>query len=209
MIDEARAEYDDLQYLVRGVILNGFTTINNVVYDIFMYRNNMLEQSRIDFRQERETCSATVETLKGLGESAGVDVTACTDSAQSLLTALTSTLEDRLLECLVFTNVEATVIQNDARYYMDTLMTEVEIFDFQLKVCGEDFLCIEPILTQILEAKITIVQRIGVELDKANDLGEDLKVLIKQCADDKKSQSVAESGNVVSDATDCVNKLLP
>lgn len=209
MFDEARAEYEDLQALVRGIILTGFTTINNIIYDIFMYRNDRLEESRIDFRQEREACSATLETLKGLGETAGVDVTSCTDTAQTLLTSLTSTLEDGLTECLVFTNVEATIIQNDARYYMDTLMTEVEIYDFQLKYCGEDFLCIEPILTQILEGKVTIPQKVGVELDKANDLGEDLKVLIKQCADDKKSQMVAESGNVVSDATDCVNKMLP
>lgn len=173
-----------------------------------MYSNAWLEESRVDFRQERETCSATLETLKELGKSAGVDVASCTDNAQILLTGLTSTLEDNLAKCLIFSNVQAAIIKNDARYYMDTVMTEVRLFDYQLKVCGENFLCIEPILTQILEGKITIPQKIGVEFDRARDLGEDLKVLIKQCVNDEKSQMIAESKNVVSYATSCVNDLI-
>lgn len=208
LFDEAQAEYDDLQSLVSSYIFTGFVAIDSMVYNIFMYRNVWLGDAQIGFQQKSQTSSATLEKLKGLGESAGIDVTLCTESAQTLLTNLTPRLEDGLTECSDFTDNEAVIIQNDARYYIDTVMTEVELLGYQLKVCGNNFLCIEPILTQILEGKVTILHRVGVEFDKAKSLGEDLKILIKQCIYNKETQIIEESENIVDKANDCVNNLL-
>lgn len=173
-----------------------------------MVRNQAMEEARIDFQQERDTLLGELQTIESLGESGGVDVSLCTEPETNRINDLLNTLNDELNKCLAFSNQEVTIIQNDARYYITTKMTYVEVFNFQIDYCTNDFLCISPILERVELAKVEIPQEIGVEANKAAELCDDLKVLVKQCTDDKKTDMVAEGEVYVSNAKTCADKLL-
>lgn len=209
LIDDAKAQVTELRGIVRSSITAGSASVDNNIYDVYMVRDQAMEEARIDFQQERDTLLGELQTLESLGETAGVDVTACTDSEKDRINNLLNTLNDELNKCLAFSNQEVTIIQNDAYYYMSTKMTYVEVFNFQIDYCRGDFLCVSPILERVELAMVEIPEEIGVEANKAGELCDDLKVLVKQCTDDRKSDMVAEGSIYVSDASSCVNKLLP
>ena len=167
-----------------------------------------MSAAEIAIQQEYQAFTTQVTTLKDLAQSAGYNVDICLQINEPLLDQLPQEIIDTLMECLAFANLEVTIIQNDSRYRIDILMNEVNVFDFQLDLCAGDFLCMSPLVEAIELALVNIPQKIGLIVQEAGDLAEDLKVLIKECTDAKVAQFVTEGGIVVSDISDCIDNIM-
>jgi hypothetical protein len=86
-------------------------------------------------------------------------------------------------------------------------MNDARVFYFHIDSCRGDFLCISPIVTKIELAMIEIPQKIGVEVERAADLYDDLKVSIGQCTDQKAAQFATEGSLILNDIATCVNNM--
>ncbi|RZC34522.1 hypothetical protein BDFB_003798, partial [Asbolus verrucosus] len=125
LVDEAKAQLQELLSIVRSTIFQAFRDLDNSARDLVYYRDNALSGARLSIQSGYETLEAQLSTIKNLAEIDGTDISPCLAGNEQALNELPEVCLDDLRECLVFTNVEMTVILNNARYNIDIIINEV------------------------------------------------------------------------------------
>jgi hypothetical protein len=205
--DEVRDQVEALETTVRSAISSSFRSLDNLVREVYSFRDASITEANLSIQQEYETLDGQLTTIKDLAQAAGQDINICLETNEPLLNQLPDNIIASLRDCLAFANQELTIILNDARYRIDTTMNDARVFYFQIDSCRGDFLCISPIVTKIELAMIEIPQKIGVEVERAADLYDDLKVSIGQCTDQKAAQFATEGSLILNDIATCVNNM--
>ncbi|KAJ3665294.1 hypothetical protein Zmor_000795 [Zophobas morio] len=206
--DEIREKLENLRSTVRGSISAAISSVDNMMRQLFSFRNYAMLSATSAARELFQTFNNQITTLKDLAHAANQNIDVCLENNEPLLTDLYEDVVNILWECLTFADREMSIIQKEANYKIDTLMSEVNMFDFQVDLCAGDFLCMSSLITEIELAMIKIPQKIGLEVEQVNELFNELKVLIQECMDSKLAHITTEGGAIVTKITDCVNNIL-
>ncbi|XP_063908614.1 uncharacterized protein LOC135126520 isoform X2 [Zophobas morio] len=203
---EITEKLEDLKSTVQGTISVAFIT--NLVKDFTSYRTSMIYSSASALGQQSQTFRNRINNLKMSAQYAGKNIDVCLSTNEPLLNKLANDASTQLNECVIVADSEMAIIEKDTNYRVDTLMNEVHKLEFQLDICANDLLCQASVTTDIETSMLSIPQKIGVEVDQAVILSDELKVQIKPCMDPKVAQYSLEAGAVASEITRCVNNIL-
>lgn len=207
-MDEAQAQLSELKIVVETQIEITMDAIKMIGYDLSGYRSRINQVARTAFKATIKEYQDQLENLESLGDAAGVNVTSCTTSYKKELYYLTVYIETPLYACHTWANGVIEEATNNAYYYANIIMTEVEMLNFQIISCQSDIVCLSPILTKIETATIELPQKIDQESVNAQKEADSLKVLLDQCADDAVAGKTAEALVMMDTATQCVNDLI-
>ncbi|RZC40988.1 hypothetical protein BDFB_005026 [Asbolus verrucosus] len=185
VISEAKEQLEELKRIVQGDILAAHDELNNLLTDFLTFGDNVLKGGELAIQQEHETIIGQLTTIKDLAHSAGKDISVCTDIRENALNTLAGTYSDQLFHCIVGKSRAANKIVEDARYIVDISINKVRELEHQLNSCGEDILCVSPIVTEIQLDMIRLPQNIKTEVNAAGKLLNILKLSVEECANVK------------------------
>lgn len=172
---------ETLKNLMLGEISVHLSEIDNMVTEWGTYRNNMITNAEISLQQLFDMYDSQLTAIKDLAQESGMDITPCLEPYQTTLTDLHKGRSENLPVCSEFSDGEMQGIKESSEYRMNALITEVEYYNYQLDRCQGGLSCISSIITEIDLAMVSMPQKLGVELDRSNNLYINLQRIIQSC----------------------------
>lgn len=164
-----------------GEISVHLSQIDDMLTEWDTYRDNMITNAEISLQQLFDIYDSQLATIKELAEESGIDISPCLEPYQTNLNNLYKGRSENLPVCSEFSDGEMQGIKESSEYRMNALITEVEYYNYQLDRCQGAFLCISPIITEIDLAKVSMPEKLGVELERSNNLYINLQRIIQSC----------------------------
>lgn len=209
LLDEVREQLVQLRTTMQIRIWNSISELDYQERDFFKHRDNVFQESTVALQQKYESLLGQITASKILAETANINVSSCVDEPEEALFNLQKQITSNFWMCEWDANQESRKIVVETTYNTDILINHVEVFEFQIESCRGNFICIQPILTQIQLAIVTYPLKIDEELESSQNLFDQLKVFITKCDAIELAKITGEGDNIVENAIDCVNRLLP
>lgn len=150
--------------------------------------------------------SATLQ-LDQLKQLAG-DISSCTSGREDKLNALPIDYKEKLNTCIVDQNVYVASLVDKGKYVIDISINDVKTLEFQVKLCGDSIICLEPIFTKIALMDVELPQKITLEENNVKAEIEQVAVMVSNCHTLNVSNFVGSANVILGEITDCVNDLL-
>lgn len=162
----------------------------------------------VSLQQEAESIHSQLQTLKDLANAAGKDISSCTNVREEYLQQLVARWVNNLIECAQSLVQEAQTLVQNGQYIVDININKVFALEHQLDICGEDILCISPLITEIQLNKIRLPQNIKTEVQATESLLTTLKVSVQSCIDGGVAEYTVQAGEVLGDIAACVDRII-
>lgn len=209
IIDEAKTKLNNLHSLVLGSIQVAENDFSHLYTEIAVYGDNINNLGKLDIDDSYQTVNIQINQIKELANAANVDISSCLRGQEEVIKHFRDEFEKRLETCTSNKIQEAAASLKDSKYIVDVTMSSVHRLDVDLDNCGASITCISPIVTKIELDMIQLPQHIKTEVNKAEDLLKDLKVMVAECRDNNVAEFTSYVTSLVAIIENCVNKLIP
>ncbi|KAJ3660541.1 hypothetical protein Zmor_004984 [Zophobas morio] len=208
VVEDAKIELSNLRALVFGHIQVAQDNFAHYYSDIASYSHNIVSLGELSIDQVYAEVAAELTQIKDLALAAGKDISYCTGGREQMIHRLPDELKGRLETCIAAQTDEAKSVLDSSIYLVDTVMTRVQSLEFQLDRCANEPSCVSVLLTQIEKDTTDLPLQIQLQINKAKEMLDELKVIVKECNDNNVADFTAYVTDLVAQIADCANKIL-
>ncbi|XP_063908617.1 uncharacterized protein LOC135126523 [Zophobas morio] len=208
LADQVREELEALEALVHGEILAAHNDLSDALSNFLTNSGNVANEATISIQQEKQTIDTTLQSIKDLAHVVNVDISPCTNIREQSLNRLPERLTREMNSCITDVNTRASSTASDGRYLVDVIINKVHNLEFQLRQCGDDLLCIAPLLTEIELDKVRLTNCVKTEVQAVEGLLTTLRLSVQTCSDSKVAQYITEAFGILGDIQACADRLI-
>lgn len=176
--------------------------------NFIQFADDAYKTGLVELQQEAETIHSQLQTIKDLGHAAGKDISSCLNVREEYLQRLLGRFIEVIVGCTKGLISEAESLVKNGLYIIDININKVHALEQQLERCGEDILCISPLITEIQLSKIRLPQNIKTEVQATQSLLNTLKVSVQSCLNENIAEYTTQAGSILGDIAACVDRII-
>ncbi|RZC40987.1 uncharacterized protein BDFB_005025 [Asbolus verrucosus] len=208
LIEQAREQLEQLKDIIQGDISAAHDQLANLKTDFSTNVNVIVSTGTVDIEQEHDLIIGQIDTLEELAHTAGQDVSSCVEVREQVLNRLPGEFIAEMRQCTGDLEKEVARVINDAIYIVDVNINKVHTLENQLDRCGNNILCVTPIVSEIQLDMIRLPQDIKTEVQAAESLVTIVKISAQQCSDVKVSEYASRANSIFADIAACINRII-
>lgn len=209
MVDDATEQLENLRAVVTAAIFQGHIDLENLVTDAITNRDDKYTDAEVSLDTEYERVFNKLQTIKEYFGNAGANMTICLQWREAVVLELPNRCRNDLNDCLKPLIDEIEDVKTNANYTIDIIVTDVDAYEFQLKQCGDQILCLTELITQIALAEDRITTKVQKQVDDTSEQLDTLKVPIGECMDAAVAYMIETGDGVVDYIGECLVDYLP
>lgn len=209
MVDDATDQLENLRASVTAAIFQGHMDLENLIIDAKAIRDDRYTDTEVSLDTEYERVYNKLQTIKEYFDNAGANMTICLQWREAVVLELPNRCRNDMNDCLKPLDDEVEVVNTNANYTIDIIVTDVDAYDFQLKQCNGQILCLTSLITDIALAEERIPTKVQQQIDDASEQLDALKVPIGECMDAAAAYMVETGDGVVDYIGECLEDYLP
>lgn len=189
---------------MKGEIFSASTNLDNLLTDYKTSTQNLISDGEIKIQTWQVTIDTQLTQLKEYAQTNNLNIQDCLRTNEPYLNGLPASMITYMTNCTKSTDVEGSDIIDNSKYLVDIIYTRVDALEFQITLCTTEA-CVEPIIELINLESINLPNKVGIEVTRANDLFDILKLTAQDCQDESVAKYVSHSNIVIQEVSNCVN----
>ncbi|KAJ3665285.1 hypothetical protein Zmor_000788 [Zophobas morio] len=208
LANEAKEAIEALKGVVQDRILAAHSDLDIGLTTFLTNSENVASNAARAILELQETIDAQLQEIKDLALEADISISPCTNVREQALNKLPGRLIEELGKYVSDAKGQASSATISGFYLVDILINKVQSLDFQLHQCQGDLLCIAPLLTEVENHKVQLVQNVDTEFEAVEYALLTLKLNVQSYSDSRITTYIRDGFDIVRTIRNCANNLI-